>query len=228
MKPRLPAPEELLTTTRQERIGRVIANRTRSITAVLEEVHDPHNQSAVLRTCECFGIQDVHVVEGPTSPFKPAKLVVRGATRWLDLHRSKDILSTIEGLKREGYLVLASSLGGAAIELPSIPVDRKVALIFGNESRGVSPAAIAASDGTFVIPMYGFTQSLNISVAAAVSLSWLALRRASANGGSPGDLSPEEASELKERFEFGAVRQRRRIYGSKTLPRPVPRAQEES
>lgn len=212
-------PTDVLQQARLDRIERVIAGRTRTLTVVLEEVHDPHNLSAVLRTCECFGVQDLHVVEGPRSPWRTAKLVARGADKWVDLHRSTDAVATIRKLKAEGFRVLASRLDGAAVPLPAVPCEEKLALVFGNESVGVSPAAIEACDGSFVVPMFGFTQSLNISVAAAVSLSWLALHRAQARGGLPGDLQPAEASELRDRFCFQAVRQRRRIFGHK---KPTP------
>lgn len=212
-------PVDVLSDERRDRIDRVVAGRTRTLTVVLEEVHDPHNLSAVLRTCECFGLQDVHVVEGPRSPFKTAKLVAKGADKWVDVHRSKDVRATIAGLKEQGFRVLASSLAGATQPLPSVPFGEKLALIFGNESRGVTKEAIAACDGTFVIPMFGFTQSLNISVAVAVTLSWLTLHRAEEKGGLPGDLPEAEANALRDRFCFQAVRQRGRIYGSR---KPTP------
>jgi len=212
-------PVDLLRDRRRERIEQVIAGRTRTLTVVLEEVHDPHNHSAVLRTAECFGIQDVHVVEGPRSPFRAAKLVARGADKWVDVHRSRDVVAKIRELQGQGFRVLASRLDAAATPLHALDPEEKLALVFGNESHGVSPAAIAACDGAFVVPMYGFTQSLNISVAVAVSLSWLALHRARVRGGSPGDLEAAEAAELRDRFCFQAVRQRGRIFGRK---RPTP------
>lgn len=212
-------PTDVLQQARLDRIERVVAGRTRSLTVVLEEVHDPHNLSAVLRTCECFGLQEMHVVEGPDSPYRTAKLVARGADKWVDVRRSRDVVATIRALQAEGFRVLASRLDGAAVPLPEVPCEEKLALVFGNESVGVSPQAIAACDGSFVVPMFGFTQSLNISVAAAVSLSWIALHRAQARGGYPGDLPEAEARELRERFRFQAVRQRRRIFGHK---KPTP------
>lgn len=225
-------PLECLGSQRRGRVEQVITGRTRSLTVVLEEVHDPHNLSAVLRTCECFGIQDVHVVEGPTSPYQTTKLVARGADKWLDVHRSDDVLAVIASLRGQGFTVLASRLDGASVGLPELPIEGKLALLFGNESLGVSPEALAACDGSFVVPMFGFTQSLNISVAAAVSLSWLTLHRAEARGGSPGDLSPEEAAALRKRFSYQAVRKRKRSKGLKGLkdsptPTAVARLEEE-
>lgn len=203
---------------RLQRIDEVVAGRTRTLTVVLEEVHDPHNLSAVLRTCECFGIQDVHVVEGPTSPYQTAKLVARGADKWLDVHRSHDVGEVIRSLQARGFTVLASRLDGASQGLPALPTGGKLALLFGNESLGVSDRAMAACDGSFVVPMFGFTQSLNISVAVAVSLSWMTLHRALERGGSPGDLCPGEAEALRERFALQAVRQRQRVLAGKNSP----------
>jgi tRNA (guanosine-2'-O-)-methyltransferase len=214
------APLDLLLPERRERIDRVIAARTRSLTVVLEHVHDPHNIGAALRTCECFGLQDLHVVEGPRSPYHPAPLVTQGAEKWIDVHRSKDIAETFAELKAAGYRVLTSRLDGAAIPLPALPLDRKLALVFGNEHEGVTDRAAALADGNFRIPMFGFTQSLNISVALAVSLSWLVLRRA--GEGLPGDLDENEVQALRERFYVKAVNQRGRIYGGQTT-RPPPR-----
>lgn len=203
---------------RRQRIEEVVAGRTRTLTVILEEVHDPHNLSAVLRTCECFGIQDVHVVEGPRSPFHTAKLVARGADKWLDVHRSTDVVETIDSLQSEGFTVLASRLEGASRPLTGLPTEGKLALLFGNESLGVSERALAACDGSFVVPMFGFTQSLNISVAAAVSLSWLTLHRAMSREGSPGDLTQEEAAALRERFALQAVLQKQRVLAGKKSP----------
>ncbi len=216
---RVSAPE-LLLPGRRERIDRVVAARTRALTVVLEHVHDPHNIGAALRTCECFGLQELHVVEGPRSPYRPAKLVTRGAEKWVDVHRSKDLEETIGSLKARGFTVLASRLSGAAIPLNALPLDRKLALVFGNEHEGVTDRAAELCDGNFRIPMFGFTQSLNISVALAVSLSWLVLRRA--EDGQVGDLTENEARALRERFYVNAVPQRGRIFGGKASRPPRP------
>lgn len=214
------APEELLLPERRERVDRVVAARTRSLTVVLEHVHDPHNIGAALRTCECFGLQELHVVEGPRSAFKPAPLITAGAEKWIDVRRSASIDEKVAELKAGGYLVFASRLTGEAIPLPALPLDRKLALVFGNEHEGVTDRAAELCDGNFRIPMAGFTQSLNISVALAVSLSWLVLRRGEV--GLAGDLSEDEARALRERFYVKAVNQRGRIYGGQTT-RPPPR-----
>ena len=188
-------PEELLLPERRERVDRVVAARTRSIAVVLEHVHDPHNIGAALRTCECFGLQELHVVEGPRSPYHAAPLVTQGAEKWVDVRRSKSIDEKVAELKADGYLVLASRLTGEAIPLHELPLDRKLALVFGNEHEGITDRAAEVCDGNFRIPMVGFTQSLNISVALAVSLSWLGRRRAQEGRG--GDLPEDEARALR-------------------------------
>lgn len=215
---------DLLLPERRERIDGVIARRTRSLAVVLEHVHDPHNIGAAVRTCECFGLQDLYVVEGPRSPYRPAKQVTRGAEKWLDIHRSKSIDDTVAGLKGRGFRVYASRLTGAAVPLPELPLDQKLALVFGNEHDGITDRAAALCDGNFRIPMYGFTQSLNISVALAVSLSWLVLRRA--ENGHLGDLSEAETRALRERFYVNAVPQRGRIFGGKAPVPPRPDGEE--
>lgn len=219
-------PGQLLLTERRQRVDRVIAGRSRSLIVVLEEVHDPHNIGAVLRTCECFGLQELHVVEGPRSPYEPAPVVTQGAEKWIDVRLSRDIAATCAGLRERGYRVLVSRLQGSAIPLPELPATERLALVFGNEHSGVSDTAAAAADGTFVIPMVGFTQSLNISVAVGVSVSWLSLRRAQERG-KAGDLDEQEAAALRERFYVRAVKQRGRIFGGKATRSPPRRYRQE-
>lgn len=218
-----PAPESLLLPARRARIEEVVRARTRSLVCVLEDVHDPHNVAAVVRSSECFGLQELHVVEGATSRYSPASEVTQGSEKWVEIRRHKDVTLAIRELQGRGYTVLASRLDPSAKPLHELPPDGKLALIFGNEHAGVSPAAIAAADGAFTIPMFGFTQSLNVSVAAGVAISWLVLSRAKANAeAGPGDLPPAEAEELLARFYLRGVRQRGRIYGHATTP-PLPR-----
>ncbi len=214
-------PAALLLPERRERVDRVVAGRTRSLVVVLEEVHDPHNIGAIVRTCDCFGLQELHVVEGPRSPYRPAPLVTQGSEKWVDVRRSKDVRATLEELRGRGFTVLASRFEGEPRALHQLPADGKLALVFGNEHHGVSAAAVAAADGSFVVPMFGFTQSLNVSVAVGVTVSWLVLSRAVAHG-TPGDLPGPEAEALRERFYVRAVKQRGRIFGGKSHP-PISR-----
>ncbi|HSN15076.1 MAG TPA: RNA methyltransferase, partial [Anaeromyxobacteraceae bacterium] len=171
---------------------------------------DPQNVNAVLRTCEAFGIQEVHAIEGPMKPYDRNKKISQNADTWLDLRRWSSTGECLAQLKREGFAIYATRLGEGARDLGELSFAGKVALVFGNESRGVSKEALALADASFAIPMRGFVQSLNVSVAAAISLA-KAVERREADRGRHGDLSEADAAELRERFYVLAVKQRARI-----------------
>ena len=195
---------------RKERIDRAVASRTRTLTVVLEAFCDPQNVNAVLRTCEAFGVQEVHVVEGELKPYDRNKKISQNADKWLDVVRWKDTASCLAHLRERGFALYATWLGEGSCGLADLSFAGPVALVFGNENRGVSPEARAAADLTYAIPMRGLVQSLNVSVAAAVSLS-RAVERREAERGRHGDLSDEEAAGLRERFYTKSVKQRTRI-----------------
>lgn len=207
-----PKPEELLLEARKERIDEVVAQRTRTVTVVLDRLEDNFNMAAVLRTCESMGLQDVHVVENPEAKFVPNGSVTQGCDKWLDLYFHKTFADCHRVLKEKGYSVWASAIRDDAKSLFELRFDSKIALVFGNERYGVSDEVLALCDGVFWIPMRGFSQSLNISAAAcacitrAIAWRWEHL-------GPAGDLSPQEASELGERFRRLSVKQRKKIYG---------------
>jgi len=209
---RIDAPGFLLP-ERKERIDRAVGGRTRTLTVVLEAFCDPQNVNAVLRTCDAFGVQEIHVVEGPMKPFDRNKKISQNADKWLDVVRWRGTSECLARLKAQGFLVYATRLGEGSRELSALSFAAPVALVFGNEHRGVSPEAVAAADLTFAIPMRGFVQSLNVSVAVAVSLARAVERREverQAHGGH-GDLPGPEAQALRERFYLQAVKQRTRI-----------------
>jgi tRNA (guanosine-2'-O-)-methyltransferase len=195
---------------RRARIDEVVANRTRSLTVVMEAFCDPQNVNAVLRTCEAFGIQELHAVEGPMKPFDRNKKISQNADKWLDVRRWSSTAECLAHLKGERFAIYATHLGDGAHPLGALSFAGKVALVFGNESRGVSREALAVADASFAIPMRGFVQSLNVSVAAAISIA-RAVERREAERGRHGDLSGEEAAALRERFYVLAVKQRARI-----------------
>ncbi|WP_170124375.1 TrmH family RNA methyltransferase [Breznakibacter xylanolyticus] len=187
-----------LTDQRIELIDRNLSNRTRYLTVVLEDLFQPQNGSAVLRTCDCFGIQDVHVIE-TRNRFKVNAEVVRGATRWIDLHRyrheSDNTLKTIQHLKTQGYRVVATSPHAPDADLEQFDLSAgKVALVFGTEREGISPVVQAHADELIKIPMVGFTESFNISVSVAIILHVLttALRKSDL----PWQLSDQEKLSL--------------------------------
>jgi tRNA (guanosine-2'-O-)-methyltransferase len=195
---------------RKARIDEVVASRTRTLTVVMEAFCDPQNVNAVLRTCEAFGIQELHAVEGPMKPWDRNKKISQNADKWLDVRRWSSTSECLAQLRNEGFAIYATRLGDGARDLGELSFAGKVALVFGNESRGVSREALALADASFAIPMRGFVQSLNVSVAAAISLA-KAVERREAERGRHGDLPEAEAAALRERFYVLAVKQRARI-----------------
>jgi tRNA (guanosine-2'-O-)-methyltransferase len=201
---------EFLIPERKARIDEVVANRTRTLTVVMEAFCDPQNVNAVLRTCEANGVQEIHVVEGPMKPYGRNKKISQNADKWLDVRRWRSTAECLGNLKSEGFAIYATHLGDGSRSLEALSFLSKVALVFGNEQRGVSNEALRLADALYAIPMLGFVQSLNVSVAAAVSLA-RAVERRIAERGRHGDLAPEEAQQLRERFYVLAVKQRARV-----------------
>jgi tRNA (guanosine-2'-O-)-methyltransferase len=195
---------------RKARIDEVVANRTRTLTVVMEAFCDPQNVNAVLRTCEAFGVQDVHAVEGPMKAWDRNKKISQNADKWLDVRRWRSTRECLSHLRAEGYAIYATHLDARARPLGTLPFAGKVALVFGNEHRGVSHDALALADATYAIPMRGFVQSLNVSVAAAISIA-IAVERREVERGRHGDLDEGEAAALRERFYVLAVKQRAKI-----------------
>jgi tRNA (guanosine-2'-O-)-methyltransferase len=195
---------------RKARIDEVVSRRTRSLVVVIEALCDPQNVNAVLRTCDAFGVQEVHVVEGPMKGFDRNKKISQNADKWLDVTRWTSTRDCMAALKERGFAIYVTWLGEGTVGLADLDFTGPVALVFGNESRGVSDDALALADARYAIPMRGFSQSLNVSVAAAVSLA-RAVDRREAQRGAHGDLPEAEARELRERFYVLAVKQRSRI-----------------
>jgi tRNA (guanosine-2'-O-)-methyltransferase len=209
MAPTLGDPDFLLP-ERRARIDEVVANRTRTLTVVMEALCDPQNVNAVLRTCEAFGVQELHVIEGPMKVYDPNKKISQNADKWLDVRRWSSTSECLAHLRAEGYRIYATHLGRGSVGLADLSFAPKVALVFGNEHRGVSDAAASMADANFTIPMLGFVQSFNVTVAAAITLA-RAVERRVAERGRHGDLEEAEARALRERFYVLAVKQRARI-----------------
>jgi tRNA (guanosine-2'-O-)-methyltransferase len=202
--------ESLLTPQRLARIDAVIAGRLRSVTVVLDRLLDAHNVAAVLRTCEGLGIARVHVVPHDARDAGAHRRVTQDADKWIDVRIEDEGAAVAKKLASEGFAVYAGHLDAQARPYTDIPVDRPVALLFGNEHEGPSPQTLAACAGTFRIPMAGFTQSFNVSVAAGIALSQIcSARRALLR--SPGDLSSDEQRELRSRFLRLAAKLARRV-----------------
>jgi tRNA (guanosine-2'-O-)-methyltransferase len=162
----------VVTSKRLQRIEEVVANRTDSLVIVLDRIADPHNSSAVLRSADAFGVQTVHVIVGEHG-FRASRGVSKGTHRWLDVVRHQSPEACARRLKEEGYAIYAASMGVDTTleDLHGVP---RLAVVFGHEHRGVSPEMTRLADGAFSIPMRGFVESLNISVAAAITMQALA------------------------------------------------------
>jgi tRNA (guanosine-2'-O-)-methyltransferase len=167
----------LVTEKRLGRIEGVLAQRTRYITVALEDIYQSQNASAVLRTCECFGVQDVHIIENYNA-FNINPMVLKGSDKWLNIHRynrsDNNTDNAVHRLKSEGYRIVATSLHEDSVALNGFDIERgKFVIVFGNEHQGVSEDVMEQADEFLKIPMCGFTQSLNISVSAGIILSQL-------------------------------------------------------
>lgn len=148
----------------------VIKNRTRHATVVVEDVYQQHNANAILRSCEIFGVQDVHIIE-LRNKFKSVSSVAMGSAKWLDIYRYKSSADCAQALKNSGYRLIALIPHTQAKPIHAVDLEQKAAFIFGTEETGISPELLAYADEYAIIPMYGFTQSFNVSVSVALCLS---------------------------------------------------------
>jgi tRNA (guanosine-2'-O-)-methyltransferase len=189
---------EFVTPERRERMRDVLSERTRYVTVAVEDIYQPHNASAVLRTCDACGVQDVHIIENRNA-YRVNPGVELGTAQWLTLHRYRDddrnTERAVETLRSRGYRVVATSPHTTHKNIDEIDLGAgPVALLFGNELDGLSDTALSLADEYVAIPMVGFVESFNISVSAAIVLYHLTSRlRAS---GIDYRLSREEHEEL--------------------------------
>jgi tRNA (guanosine-2'-O-)-methyltransferase len=181
---------------RIEKTKRVLAARQPDLTVVMENIHDPHNVSAVLRSCDAVGIMQVQLLYNVEKFPRIGKKSSSSANKWLTWNKYTTVDECYAALRAEGFRIYATHLGTRAVSLYDVDLAEKVALVFGNEHRGVSEEAATKADCNIVIPMVGMIQSLNISVACAVSL-YEALRQRLARGhyNSP-KLSAQQLDEL--------------------------------
>jgi len=165
--------QTFITPHRIDRFNDILNNRTRHLTVAIEDVYQPHNASAVLRSCEVFGIQDVHIIE-KNYVFKNSNQVSKKAHKWLNIYKYKNhknnSLACVKALKKEGYQIVATTPHTDSCLLQDFDITKKAAFFFGVEKEGLSDDILQNADVTLKIPMYGFTESLNISVAAAIVL----------------------------------------------------------
>jgi tRNA (guanosine-2'-O-)-methyltransferase len=163
-----------LNENRRQRMSTTAAQRTSHIRLIVQDVHQPHNVSACIRSAEAFGIQNVDVVS-LTHKFN-ASSVAKGVDEWIDITKHASVDECIKSLHQSGYLVAAAFPHGNAITLDQLPVDKPIAVAFGNEHEGLDLAWRNQADMCFTIPMFGIVESLNISVCAAITLHNLTTR----------------------------------------------------
>ena len=170
-----------LTGRRKELIDKILSNRSRYITVLMEEVYHSHNISAIIRTCECCGVQDLHVVENKNAlDYNP--MVLKGSDRWLDIYRyrnneTKAIINALHGLKSKGYRIVATSPHSGSVLPDMFDMESgPFVLVLGNEKTGISDEVSEKADAFIKIPMYGFTESFNVSVTAGILLSYMSYR----------------------------------------------------
>jgi tRNA (guanosine-2'-O-)-methyltransferase len=192
----------MLTEKRQQKIESVVSQRQRAI-VVLEDIHDPHNAQAVIRTCDCFGVQTVYFIFENEKAFEPreiGKLTSSSANKWLDYKIFHSTEACYQELKKQGYVIFGTVISDTAESIfnTDFTLD-KVAIAFGSEQRGLSQAAITNSDRLLTIPMIGMIQSLNLSVTAAITLFEVSRQRRLA-GMENFSLSQAEQQALVESF----------------------------
>lgn len=189
--------ETFLTEHRRIRFEKVLAQRTKHFTVATEDVYQLHNTSAVMRTCDIFGIQEVHIVEEINSK-RIDREIAMGAQKWVDLNRYHTTKSCIKDLKAKGYQIVATTPHAADCDLIDFDITKKSCFFFGRETEGLSQYVIDEANCFLKIPMVGFTESLNISVSAAIILQHATaqLRKSSMNW----KLTEEER--LEKRFDW--------------------------
>ncbi len=165
---------QFITDHKKRLIEEVLIQRTRHLILVLEDIYQSQNASAVFRTAECFGVQDIHLIEN-LNKYGLNKSVLKGADKWLTIHRhnvKNNTTACFDNLKSQGYQILATS-PSAKYSIEDVDISKKMAIVLGNELHGLSEFAQNAADVKVKIPMHGFTESLNLSVSAAICINTL-------------------------------------------------------
>ncbi|TVQ08073.1 MAG: TrmH family RNA methyltransferase [Bacteroidetes bacterium] len=203
----LSAIREMIYNERWEKFQEVVNQRTRYLTMVIEDFYQPHNGSAIIRTCELMGIQDLHVIEN-RNPYEINKDIVVGSDKWIDIYRynsaEKNTIDCFKKLRKKGYRIVATSPHKDDCMLKDLPLDKKTALVFGNEGHGLSSDALNNADAYVRIPSVGFTESYNVSVSAALCL--YEIREKLHQDNRPWQLSDEEKEILLLDYALKSVR----------------------
>jgi tRNA (guanosine-2'-O-)-methyltransferase len=200
--------ENILTENRKERFLNVLKNRTRHFTVAVEDVFQMHNTSAVMRSCEVFGIQELNVIEQRFGK-RIDKEIAMGAQKWVDINAFDNISSCLDNLKSRGYQIIATSPHENDCLLEDFDISKPSALFFGTERDGLSEEILNRADGFLKIPMVGFTESLNISVSAAIIIQNITerLRKSSIQW----QLSEDEIIEKRLQWAKNTIKDIKRI-----------------
>ncbi len=199
---------QFISEPRRETIERVLAKRTKHITIVLEDIFQSQNGSAVVRTCECMGLQEIHIIENK-SKYELNTKVLKGANKWMNLVKHNAIGKNntalcFNQLREQGYKIIATDPSEEGVAIEDVPVDQKLAILLGNELSGTSEYALANADMKVRIPMFGFTESLNISVSAAICLNTVMSKARTI--GMPIGLSETETIQIRYEWYRKAIR----------------------
>ena len=189
--------ERFMTPERKMRFLEILAERTKYITVAIEDVFQMHNASAVVRSCEVFGLQEAHVIESKYGQRLDSKIAL-GAEKWVDVYRYETTQSCIDSLRAKRYKIIATTPHTNDCLLDDFKLEGKIALFFGTERDGLTKAVLDQADGYLKIPMTGFTESLNISVSAAIILQHLT--RQLKKGNFPWQLT--EAEKLNKQIDW--------------------------
>lgn len=192
-----------MTPERQQRIESVLSHRQNDLTVVLENVFDPHNISAVMRSCDAVGIQEIYVLNTKIPRHKKwGSRSSSSAAKWLTVHQFEDLPSCMAALRQRYQRILTTHLSSDAVGLYSIDFTGSLALVFGNEHAGVSDELRQMADGNFIIPQVGMIRSLNISVACAVTLYEAYRQKAAAGQYATQKLNHEEYRSLQKQWGY--------------------------
>jgi tRNA (guanosine-2'-O-)-methyltransferase len=200
--------ENILTENRKERFLSVLKNRTRHFTVAVEDVFQMHNTSAVMRSCEVFGIQELHVIEQRFGK-RIDKEIAMGAQKWVDINAFDSIAGCLDNLQSRGYQIIATTPHEDDCLLEDFDISKPSALFFGTERDGLSEEILKRADGFLKIPMVGFTESLNISVSAAIIIQNLTERLRKSN--IQWQLSEDEIIEKRLQWAKNTIKDIKRI-----------------
>ncbi len=193
--------ESIITENRKLTFERILRNRTRHFTVVLEDIYQKHNTSAVVRSCDIFGIQDIHIIENKYNSYV-SNQVAKGSQKWIDFNEYNteeyNTDTCIESLRNSGYQLIATSPHNDSCVLKDFDISKKSAFVFGVEKAGVSEKMMREADGYLKIPMVAFTESLNVSVAAAIILNDLTTRLRDSNV----NWQPSESEKNEKRLDW--------------------------